>query len=220
MTTEELFDKEFLKERLFHDGDFIGVFYNVADALLKSDKLDYWHAQTNYQTDHRILNKVSFESHFNAKLHLEIAPVNLLTFNGEIDGIAVTLYNDVHDWDIHKQILELCRCSNLHMPYYNPFAVQFEINKDKTTRILYKVIIPTDIASHGTILKMLTVIKLVIAAVFNAIVDGDIEVLEKLDKELMTGEECLVLNEEDIKLKWPWEEVIKDGCDEYMKRKH
>lgn len=159
--TDEIFNKEILKKKLFDSSDFLGFFYNVANELLTNSNFDYWNTQTYYQTDHRILDKVSFSSHYGAKLHLEITPVNIYTFNDELDGVVVTLHNEAQNWEIHKKILELCKLSNCYVSYSLPFVVQFETEKNKTTRILYKIVVPINESSHDIVLKMLNVIKLV-----------------------------------------------------------
>lgn len=159
--TDEIFNKESLKEQLFHNGGLIGVFYNVADTLLKSGKLDdYWHIQTMYQTEHRILSKISFESSNDAKLHLELAPVTILNIDDENDGVEITLYDDTHNWDIHEYIMSQFKLTNLYTACSLPYSTSFEVEEEKTIRILHKVVIPVYEYSHDIVLRILNVIRM------------------------------------------------------------
>lgn len=118
-----------------------------------NNDINYWNTQTYYQTDHRLLTKVSFSSTHHTKLHLEIAPVNIVNFNDDLSGVSITLYNETQNWEIHNKILELCKLFNLLS-----IVVQFET--EQNARILYKVVIPIDESNRYVFFKILNIIKI------------------------------------------------------------
>ena len=95
-----------------------------------------------------------------AKLHLELAPVTILNIDDENDGVEITLYDDTHNWDIHEYIMSQFKLTNLYTACSLPYSTSFEVEEEKTIRILHKVVIPVYEYSHDIVLRILNVIRM------------------------------------------------------------